>query len=93
MFQNLGKIIDKFHAEGSFVVLIGIRSTTLRDKNTEGFEQLANQKRVLLVPDMLEGLFSDPRLMSDQVHPNDAGYEKIAERLSAELRPLLPQLK
>lgn len=93
MFQNLGKIIDKFHAEGSFVVLIGIRSTTLRDKNTEGFEKLADQKRVLLVPDMLEGLFSDPRLMSDQVHPNDAGYEKIAERLSAELRPLLPQLK
>jgi acyl-CoA thioesterase-1 len=93
MFQNLGKIIDRFHAEGSFVVLIGIRSTTLRDKNEEGFEKLAAQKRVLYLPDMLSGLLTDPRLMSDQIHPNDAGYEKIAERLSAELRPLLPQLK
>jgi lysophospholipase L1-like esterase len=93
MFQNLGKIIDRFHKEGSFVVLIGIRSTTVRDKNEEGFEELADKKRVLYVSDMLSGLFTDPRLMSDQIHPNDAGYQKIAERLSAELRPLLPQLK
>lgn len=93
MFQNLGKMIDRFHAEGSFVVLIGIRSTTLRDKNSDGFEQLAKQKRVLFIPDMLDGLLADPRLMSDQVHPNDAGYAKVVERLASELRPLLPQLQ
>ena len=93
MFKNLGEIISSFHAEGSFVVLIGVRSTTLRDKNEEGFEELAQRKRVFYISDILEGVFTDPRLMSDQVHPNDAGYDKIAERMAKELRPLLEKLK
>lgn len=93
MFKNLSDIISTFHAEGSFVVLIGVRSATLRDKNEEGFEELAKRKRVLYIPDILEGLFTDPRYMSDQIHPNDAGYEMIAERVAKELRPLMEKLK
>jgi acyl-CoA thioesterase I len=93
MFKNLNELINTFHAEGSFVVLIGIRSATLRDKNEDGFEELAERKRVFYIADMLEGVFTDPRYMSDQIHPNDAGYDKIAERLAKELRPLIEKLK
>ncbi|HEY1171990.1 MAG TPA: GDSL-type esterase/lipase family protein [Verrucomicrobiae bacterium] len=93
MFKNLSDIISAFHAEGSFVVLIGVRSATLRDKNEEGFEELAERKRVLYISDILEGLFTDPRYMSDQIHPNDKGYEMIADRLAKELQPLMEKLK
>lgn len=93
MFENLGRMIDRFHAAGSFVVLIGVRSTTIRDKNEEGFEELADKKHVLLLPDILQDTFTDPRLMSDEVHPNDAGYEVIAERFAKTLRPLMDKLK
>lgn len=94
MFANLGSIIDRLHARGSFVVLIGIRGAGLiGDANAEGFRTLARDKGVLHIPDILDGVWGRPSLMSDQVHPNDAGYEKIADRLAGELRPVLAKLR
>lgn len=88
-FANLSTMIDRFHATGSFVVLLGVRSVGLTDKNAKRFEQLARTKRVLLVPNILDGILFTPSLMSDEVHPNDQGYAKIAERLEEVLLPLL----
>jgi acyl-CoA thioesterase I len=93
MFANIGAMIDRLHAGGSFVVLIGIRGATLLgDANADGFEELAEQKEVMHIPNILDGIIGTPNLMSDYVHPSDAGYEKIAERLGKELRPLLKKL-
>lgn len=93
MFANLGTMIDRLHAQGSFVVLIGIRgATVLRDGNAKGFAELAEQKQVMHIPNLLDGIIGTPSLMSDYVHPNDAGYEKITARLENELRPLLAKL-
>jgi lysophospholipase L1-like esterase len=92
-FANLAAMIDRFHAVGSFVVLIGIRSTSLRDKNEKFFARLAREKRTLYVPDFLQGLAFKPVFMSDAIHPNDEGYRRFAERLEKALRPLLPQLR
>lgn len=89
---NLGAIIDRLHAEGTFVVLIGIRSASLRDRNEKAFARLAREKRVLYVPDFLQGLAFKPVYMSDAIHPNDEGYKQFAERLEKVLRPLLPRL-
>ena len=94
MFANLGAIIDRLQARGAFVVLIGIRGASLMgDGNADGFKKLAEAKEVKHIPNLLDGLISQPSFMSDYVHPNDAGYAKIAERLEKELRPLLPKLK
>jgi lysophospholipase L1-like esterase len=91
-FANLGTMIVRFHATGSFVVLLGVRSVGLSDKHAKRFEQLAKIKRVLLVPNILDGILFTPSLMADQIHPNDKGYAKIAERLEEVLLPLLPKL-
>jgi acyl-CoA thioesterase-1 len=93
MIQNLGAIIDEFHREGSFVVLIGIRSASLRDRNEEHFARLAADKQVFYIPDLLRGVVFKPIYMSDAIHPNDAGYEQIATRIEKQLRPLLPKLR
>ena len=92
-FSNLAQMIDRFHQEGTFVVLIGIRSASLRDYNEEHFAKLAREKRVLYIPDMLRGLTFKPIYMSDAIHPNDAGYAKFSERLEKKLRPLLAELR
>jgi acyl-CoA thioesterase-1 len=89
---NLAQIIDRLHAEGSFVVLIGIRSASLRDRNQSHFKKLAREKQVLYVPDMLKGLAFKPIYMSDAIHPNDAGYARIAERLRKALKPVMSRL-
>jgi acyl-CoA thioesterase-1 len=91
-FQNLAQIIDELHQAGAFVVLIGIRSASVRDKYASEFKALAKSKKVLLVPNILGGILGNPGLMSDYVHPNDQGYDLIAERLEKVLLPLLPQL-
>ena len=85
MFSNIGTIIDRLQSRGSFVVLIGVRGPSLvGDANAKGFKKLAREKSVLHVPDILDGILSHPSLMSDYIHPNDAGYTKIAERLEKE---------
>ncbi|MFT6619514.1 MAG: lysophospholipase L1-like esterase [Limisphaerales bacterium] len=87
-FVNLATMIDRFHAAGSFVVLIGVRSASiLRDKNAEHFEKLAAEKKVFYIPNILDGVIFSPELMSDKIHPNSAGYEKIALRFEEELKP------
>lgn len=91
-FGNLTRIIDQLQQAGAFVVLLGIRTASVRDKYRSEFNKLAKQKRVLLVPNILDGVLGNPGLMSDYVHPNDQGYAAIAERLETALAPLLPEL-
>jgi acyl-CoA thioesterase-1 len=93
MIANVARMIDRFHQSGSFVVLIGIRSVGLRDQNEKAFRKLARDKQVLYVPDLLDGIMFRPVLMSDALHPNDAGYEVFVERLEKVLRPWWPELR
>jgi lysophospholipase L1-like esterase len=93
LFANVSTMIERFQREGSFVVLIGIRSASLRDRYEKPFHALAKQKQVLYVRDFLKGLAFKPVYMSDAVHPNDQGYKIFAERLEKELKPYLMKLK
>lgn len=88
-FQNLSTIIDRLHEERVLVVLLGVRGGVLRDNFGDSFKKLAQEKRTAYVPDVLEGLLGDTMLMADQVHPNDAGYARIADKVYEALAPLL----
>jgi acyl-CoA thioesterase I len=92
MIINLSAMLDRLQAGGSFVVLIGVRSASLRDKNEKYFRKLAREKQVMYVPNILQGIFPKPIYMADALHPNDEGYRLIAERLEQHLRPLRPKL-
>lgn len=94
MISNVGEMIDRLQARGSFVVLIGVRGASLvGDRNSSAFRDLAREKRALFVPDILDEVFNSPAHMSDYVHPNEAGYGRIAERIEKSLRPVLSQLR
>lgn len=93
MLSNLSAIIDRLQMEGTFVVLMGIRSASVRDRNVEGFRRLAREKGVLHVSDLMDGVMFHQELMSDAVHPNERGYAQIAGRLEAELSPWMAQLR
>lgn len=92
-FRNLGQIIDRFHAEGSFVVLVGIRSASLLDGFDKRFRQLAGEKKVPFEPDFLDGLLGKNDLMADYIHPNDRGYAAFADRLARRMEPIIEQLR
>jgi lysophospholipase L1-like esterase len=92
IFDNLRRIITRLQKAGTFVVLIGIRSASLRDHYQKSFEELAKEKQTLLVPNILSDILTDPHLMSDAVHPNDQGYTAMAERIESAIHPFLPRL-
>jgi lysophospholipase L1-like esterase len=94
MISNLGVMIDRLHGHGSFVVLIGVRGASIvGDRNSSAFKHLAKEKHVFFIPDILDGVLGTPSLMSDYVHPNEAGYAKIAERIEKKLNPVLSKLR
>jgi len=87
-------MIDRLQTRGSFVVLIGVRGASiLGDRNASAFKELAKEKKVLFVQDILDGVLGSPSLMSDYVHPNEAGYAKIAGRIEDALKPVMSKLR
>lgn len=80
-FQNLGKIIENIQARGAIVILLGVRGNLFVDGFDDEFEKLESEYQTAYVPDVLDGLFNNTRYMSDVIHPNDLGYEKIALRI------------
>ena len=49
------------------------------------YEELAKEENVPLVPSVFAKVLDDPGLKSDPIHPNAAGYRKLAEGIAAGL--------
>ena len=88
-FKNLSEIIDRAHAKGAGIILLGVRGGIFGDKYKNEFAALAKEKRVSFVPNVLDDIFGDPKMLYDTIHPNDAGYALIADRVEPILRKLL----
>lgn len=87
-FLNLEKIIAGFRNNGTTVALVGVRSGLIGGGRDSDFEALAEKTGALYVSDILKNIFADTRYMSDAVHPNDAGYAIIAERITPDIASL-----
>ncbi len=81
-FANISQIIKKVQSQGAVVLLLGVRGGLLHDKFADDFKALAKETGSLYVPNVLDGIFGDSKLMSDEIHPNDAGYMKIADKIA-----------
>lgn len=91
-FSNLGTIIDRLHAREIPVLLLGVRGGVFSDKFAARFEDLASEKKVAFVPNILEGILTSPALKDDSIHPNDAGYAVVADRVEPTLRFMLEKM-
>ena len=88
-FANLSRIIEEIQSRGAIVLLLGVRGGVLSDHFRGPFGDLSKKYHTAYVPDVLSGLFGHRDLMSDEVHPNGAGYTIIADRIYPILAPLL----
>lgn len=87
--NNLATLIENIQARGAIVLLLGVRGGLLNDNFSSMFNELYATYHTAFVSDVLGGLFGDDRYMSDAVHPNDAGYKIIAQRIEPVLEKLL----
>ena len=86
-FRNFRKIVESLQKQGAEVIVGGLKFP-LRDRGYgSGYQELAAQTGAVLIPDIFEGIMGNRKLMSDPIHPNDAGYKIIAQRFHAAISP------
>jgi len=90
-FTNLDTIIRRIEAQGAMVVLVGVQAGLFGDAAGPDYRKIASTRRAAYVPNILDGILTHPQLKSDELHPNDLGYEHIAQRIARTVEPLLNQ--
>jgi len=86
--ENLRRIFGELHSRGCVVAFTVVESP-LSGGRGKALTQLCKRQGVIVVPDLLGGILSNGKLKDDPIHPNDAGYAIVAERVAKAIRPFL----
>ena len=81
--RHLRKMIEDAQTAGADVVLLGVPRPGLVLKSPPFYADLAHEYGVPYEGKVLPRILSSPTLKSDMLHPNAAGYRKLAERVAA----------
>lgn len=93
--DNLRAIVRTARDAGARVLLAGMRlppnyGRTYTEAFAAIFPELAEQERVALVPFLLDGIATRPRLMQpDRIHPRADAQGRMLDHVWPELEPLL----
>lgn len=86
-FQNLKIIVEKIQDQGALVIIGGISIPFWGRGFGDSYDILANETGAVLIPNIFEGIFGNPKLMSDSIHPNNDGYAIMAEKFYSAAAP------
>lgn len=93
--ENLLKVIDKFQAAGSKVLLLGMQLPPNLYRGYRGefeavYKRVADKKRLPYLPFILEGVAANSKLnLEDMIHPNKDGYAVVAQHVMKFLKSKL----
>lgn len=87
--KNLSTIIERIQDTGAIVILLGVKDPAIFDKASSMYKRLSKKYQTAYVTNILAPVMDDARYMSDAIHPNDAGYKKIVDRLYPVVKDLL----
>ena len=90
VFQNLKTIIESIQAKGALVIVGGVDIPLWGRGFGEGYEEVCRKTEAILIPNILDGVMGNSKLMSDPIHPNDAGYTAVAEKFHKALKSTIP---
>ena len=74
------KIVDTVQQAGAIAVIVDTGGPNM-DAYSAAYKKMAKEKHALFVPGILRGIFNKPSLKSDIVHPNAAGYKRVADKV------------
>ncbi len=83
---NLRSMVQVARDRGVPVVLIGVPKAPLFSGSVDYFEVIAREFGIPLENEIMASLFYDGSTKSDAVHPNAAGYRRMAEAIAVLLR-------
>jgi acyl-CoA hydrolase len=87
-------LIQAAQASGAQVVLVAVPALSLmaavagRPSDAPLYAELAKEVEVALVSDVFSAVLGDAALRADPIHPNAAGYQKMAQGLHQRLKAL-----
>jgi acyl-CoA thioesterase I len=83
---NLREILKTIKARGLDAMLVGVPAPGLITSAPSFYEKLAQEFRIPYEGKVVTSVLYKPDLKSDPIHPNAAGYRKMAEAFAALLR-------
>ena len=83
---NLRAIVRAVRDSGAAAVLIGVPRPALLTSAPKFYAQIAQEFGIPYEGEIVTSVLYKPDLKSDPIHPNAAGYRKIAEALAVLLR-------
>lgn len=84
--QNLRALIHTIQASGASVVLIGVPEPKLFGGAPAFYADIADELKLPYEGEVFNELLRNPRLKSDPIHANAAGYRIVAQRLAKLLK-------
>jgi acyl-CoA thioesterase-1 len=88
---NLRTIVRRIQAGGAMVILLGFEFPNIGPSYADMYERVADDEGCLLIEDVLDGVLNNPKLKSDEIHPNAAGYALMADRVAGPTGKLLEE--
>lgn len=86
---NLEQIIRRIQQSGALVILITVEGSILRPGLPGEYRALARRTGCPHVPNALGGIYGNPDLMHDKIHPNREGYAKMCDKIEPVLTKYL----
>ncbi len=85
--EHLNKMIAEARNRNIAIVMLGVPQPHLFLLSSADFYRaIGEEQHILTDLDTLPDILGDKRLKSDMVHPNDAGYQRMAEQIFNLLR-------
>ncbi|MBC7753367.1 MAG: SGNH/GDSL hydrolase family protein [Moraxellaceae bacterium] len=87
--DEMNLMFDAFLKTGAVVAYLGLNPPAPYPIRLPEITQMALNKGVIVV-DGMNGLWENPQLMSDHVHPNNAGYAIMCSRIVSSIQSYYP---
>ena len=87
--KNLPEVVRRLQDRGAMVAIAGMRLGLFTDEFSPIYKDSAEQFGAYYIPQVMQGILSDPQLKSDPIHPNAAGYRLLGQPIAEKLKPLL----
>jgi len=89
--NNIRAMVEQIQAKGAMVGIVDISAGMFLAEYRKDFFKLAREKETIIIPHILSGIITNPRMKSDFLHPNAQGYQMIAQRIYRAIKPYLEQ--
>ena len=84
--HNLKQMVGIIRSQGAAVVMLGVPEPGLFLSTSDIYERVAAELDVPLEDEIIPELLGDNAYKSDHIHPNAAGYARLAEAVETLLR-------